>query len=206
VNDSYQTNAKPGQPLNKSVPGVLSNDTDANNDPLTASLVNGPTKGTLTLSTNGAFIYTPASAYPTLQTDSYTYRAHDGKDPSLDPPARVDIVIDPIAPTVNWTGDFSNKEIYHVGDQYMMLTVDPNDNYFISQVRFLRWDAVNSIWVDIGVVTNSPFQWNLDTSTLNFFWNQVYVFVSDGAGNSSNQFIWLYRDLPYRLYMPKVSR
>jgi len=164
VNDSYQTNAKPDQPFNKTAPGVLNNDTDANNDPLTASMVTGPTKGTLSLATNGGFVYTPDSAYATLQTDSFTYRAYDGKDLSTTL-ATVSIVIDPEPPTVTWDGGISNGGIYHVNDEFMLLKVVANDNYSISQVRFLRWDAVKMMWVDIGVDTNFPYEWNLDTGS-----------------------------------------
>jgi len=206
VTDSYQTNAKPDKPLQISGPGVLNNDTDANHDPLTASMGTGPTKGALSLSTNGGFVYTPSSAYPTLQTDSFTYRAYDGKDLS-ETFATVNIVIDPVAPTVNWTAPVSNGEIQEVGDQFMLLEAAPNDNDLVSQVRFYRWDWVKEIYVDIGVVNNGPYRWNLDTTTLNFLWNQVFVLVRDRAGNYSPvQFIWIYRDLPFQLFMPRVAR
>ena len=61
--------------LNASAPGVLGNDTDADGNTLTATLVNGPLFGTLTLNPSGGFIYTPASNY--FGADSFTYRAHD---------------------------------------------------------------------------------------------------------------------------------
>ena len=57
--------------------GVLKNDTDVDGDPLTAVVVAGPSHGTLTLSPNGSFTYTPAANY--LGPDSLTYQA---KDPS----------------------------------------------------------------------------------------------------------------------------
>lgn len=41
------------------LPSVLSNDTDANSDPLSASLVTGPTNGTIALKSDGSFNYTP---------------------------------------------------------------------------------------------------------------------------------------------------
>jgi len=56
--------------------GVLHNDTDEENDPLTAILVSGPQHGTLALDAAGSFTYTPAANY--FGTDSFTYKANDG--------------------------------------------------------------------------------------------------------------------------------
>src|SRR5204862_218204 len=50
VNDSYTLH---GASLTVSAAGVLSNDTDADGDPLTAHLVTGPAYGSLTLNTSG---------------------------------------------------------------------------------------------------------------------------------------------------------
>ena len=57
--------------------GVLSNDTDANGDALTAVLVANPSHGTVTLNNNGSFTYTPTTGY--AGADSFTYQASDGK-------------------------------------------------------------------------------------------------------------------------------
>jgi VCBS repeat-containing protein len=75
TNDSYSTNANTA--LTRSAPGVLSNDTDADGDSLTASQVSGPSHGTLSLASNGSFTYTPTTSY--TGTDSFTYRAYDGQ-------------------------------------------------------------------------------------------------------------------------------
>src|SRR5262249_47853902 len=56
--------------------GVLANDTDADNDPLSAVLVSGPSHGTLALDPAGQFIYTPDPNFS--GTDSFTYKATDG--------------------------------------------------------------------------------------------------------------------------------
>ena len=56
--------------------GVLANDTDPQSMPLTASLVSGPTHGSLTLNSDGSFTYTPNTGY--LGADSFTYQASDG--------------------------------------------------------------------------------------------------------------------------------
>jgi hypothetical protein len=57
-------------------PGILLNDTDVDGDSLGVVLVAPPTQGTLVLSTNGGFSYTPTNHFN--GTDSFTYRASDG--------------------------------------------------------------------------------------------------------------------------------
>ena len=62
--------------LTNGAPGVLANDTDVEGSALSAIKVAGPAHGTLVLSANGAFSYTPVSNY--FGGDSFTYRASDG--------------------------------------------------------------------------------------------------------------------------------
>lgn len=74
TDDSYST-AEDVQ-LTVPAPGVLANDSDAENDPLTAELETGPAHGQLTLRSDGSFDYTPEPDY--FGDDSFTYRVSDG--------------------------------------------------------------------------------------------------------------------------------
>ena len=56
--------------------GVLANDTDPENGPLTAILVDDAVHGELVLSDDGSFTYTPDANY--FGTDGFTYVANDG--------------------------------------------------------------------------------------------------------------------------------
>jgi len=58
-------------------PGVLSNDSDPEGDPLTAALASsGPSHGTLSFFADGSFTYTPDQDF--TGTDSFSYFANDG--------------------------------------------------------------------------------------------------------------------------------
>jgi len=74
-NDSYSTNQN--TPLTVLGAGVLTNDTDADNNSLTAVIVSNPSHAaSFTLNSNGSFSYTPVTIY--VGPDSFTYRANDG--------------------------------------------------------------------------------------------------------------------------------
>jgi hypothetical protein len=86
-----------GSTLNVAAPGVLVNDSDADNDPLTAVLVSGAAHGQLTLNANGSFTYTPTSGYS--GPDGFVYQASDGVTTSAN--AAVSITVTPASvPTI----------------------------------------------------------------------------------------------------------
>jgi len=58
-------------------PGVLENDSDPNDDTLTAVLVTTTEHGTLFLSADGSFIYIPNAGF--YGEDTFTYKAFDGE-------------------------------------------------------------------------------------------------------------------------------
>src|SRR5207248_532913 len=78
--DAYNMNED--TTLAVAVPGILGNDSDADNlsgpayAGLTPVLITPPTHGSLTLNTDGSFCYTPAANY--YGPDSFTYKASDG--------------------------------------------------------------------------------------------------------------------------------
>lgn len=73
---------------------VLANDVDAEGDPLTATVLVGPTRGALTLKADGSFTYSPNPSFN--GSDSFTYRASDATSQSQ-------------AATVNITGETADS-------------------------------------------------------------------------------------------------
>lgn len=93
VNDPYT--AVTGVQLTIPGPGVLTNDTDADGDALTASLVSGGGNGSLDLSSNGGFQFKSGGSFVGIRT--FTYRVSDGIASSTT--ATVSINVGPPAPT-----------------------------------------------------------------------------------------------------------
>jgi VCBS repeat-containing protein len=97
--------------LTVAAPGVLSNDTDPESNPLSAKLDAGPDHGTLTLGDDGSFTYTPDLNY--TGPDSFTYHATDDPDPDLTPGDVATVSIDVTA--VN-DGPLANQDRYCLTD------------------------------------------------------------------------------------------
>jgi VCBS repeat-containing protein len=76
-------------PIVISAPGVLINDTDPENAPLTAVLADQPTHGSLTFESDGSFEYIPNPDF--FGQDTFTYQAYDGT--SYAPPETVTLDI-----------------------------------------------------------------------------------------------------------------
>lgn len=85
---------------------VLANDSDADGNPLTATLGSPPANGTVTLASNGDFTYTPALNWS--GTDTFSYVASDG---TASASATVTVVVAPVNdPPVAVSGTVSTPE------------------------------------------------------------------------------------------------
>jgi hypothetical protein len=79
TNDDFYTTAE-NVPLSATAPGILANDTDAENDTLTPVLETGPAHGSLSLGSDGSFTYTPALNF--FGRDQFTYHDSEGSGAS----------------------------------------------------------------------------------------------------------------------------
>jgi VCBS repeat-containing protein len=85
TDDTYTT--PEDVPLVVPAAGVLANDTDPNNDALSAILVSNVGHGTLILNANGSFTYTPDTNYNGI--DSFSYQVSDGGQTAGAPPTSI---------------------------------------------------------------------------------------------------------------------
>lgn len=96
--DFYTVNRDTISTSAEGLASVLANDFDPDGDPLTAVLNTGVSNGTLTLNSNGHFVYTPTLGY--AGSDSFTYKAFDGTNYST--PATVSFAVTkPLSATTN---------------------------------------------------------------------------------------------------------
>ena len=97
-NSSY--NAEENTPLHVPAPGVLANASGGVGS-LTAILISNPSNGSLTLTNNGGFTYTPATNFTGV--DSFTYEATDGQTTSSVATATITVNNFPVANNDSYT-------------------------------------------------------------------------------------------------------
>jgi VCBS repeat-containing protein len=131
--------------------GVLVNDTDPENDPLTAGGASTPANGTVTLNADGSFTYTPNAAFS--GTDTFTYMANDGTTNSNIATVTINVGINtpPIA----------------TGDTY---TMNPNQVLNVAAPGVLANDSdpdgspITAVLVGTGVTAHGTVVLNTDGS------------------------------------------
>lgn len=164
--------------LARVAPGLLENDFDADGDPLSANLAVGPAHGTVSVSANGGFSYTPLPDYS--GSDAFTYTVSDGRG-GVDT-GQVSITILPVndAPTaigdafstaygralnVRAPGVLRNDSDVE-GDPISAMLVSPTEHgalflepdgafSYMPDPDFVGWDAFTYV-ADDGVAVGNP--------------------------------------------------
>jgi sialate O-acetylesterase len=182
--DSYATT--PGLALTNAAPGLLTNDTDINNDAITAVLATPPANGTLqSFSSDGAFIYQPDPGF--VGTDSFTYRANDGTFTSE--VATVTILVD------------NDLTVANIFNDHMILqrniavpvrgTGNPGEEIevsFAGQTNSVETDASGNwtAWLNPMPASTNPATLNIDTPRGTFAFTNLLVgdvWVCSGQSN-----------------------
>ena len=129
--------------LNVPAPGVLANDLDPENSPLSAVLVTGASNGVVQLNADGSFSYTPNADF--LGTDSFSYTANDALGASL--PATVTLTVvnvnqAPVCSLAVSSNTFiwpSNKNFVTVG---VLNVFDPDGDPFTIRIDSIFQDEL----------------------------------------------------------------
>jgi VCBS repeat-containing protein len=179
VDDTYRANILG---ILVSNPNVLGNDSDVDQDNLSVDLRSTPIHGVLNINNNGNFTYVPTPDY--RGTDSFTYRAYDGKAYSA--LATVTIEVDSVRPLPpDWIQPVGNESIYIMREDTVTLGVTTYDTD-INYVRFQWWNPVSNNYELLGVDTESPYSVALNFSRLPVNQlSQVFAEVWDDFGNVS---------------------
>ena len=166
-----------GSTLTVAAPGVLGNDADIDGGTLVAQLVSGPTRGSLTLNTDGSLTYTPTAGYS--GTDAFSYRASDGLTTSL--PVTVGLTITP-APPVDTTAPAVTLTAPAAG------TVSGNVT-----LSAMATDAVGVVGVQF-LLNGSPLGAEDTTAPYTIVWNSTsvanggpYTLSARARDNAANQ-------------------
>ncbi|MFC0781065.1 Ig-like domain-containing protein, partial [Flavobacterium sp. HJSW_4] len=152
--------------------GVLTNDSDADGDALTAVLVTNPSHGSLTLNANGSFTYVHDGSETT--SDSFTYKANDGYDDS--DTVTVNITVNPVndAPVAD------------------------NDSYTVAEGGTLTVTAAKSILLNDTDAENNTLTAVLVTNpshgTLTLNPDGTFTYIHDGSETLTDSFTYRAND------------
>jgi hypothetical protein len=182
-------------------PGVLEN--DILEDEVSAFLLDPLTHLEVTFNPDGSFTYTPEEDFIGV----YTFKYHLELDGEVSEPALVQItVLDTEPPKVEWVSPVSEGEILFVGFETILLEALATDNDSVAGVQFYRWDAILESYLDIAYVETAPYQYLLETKTLNPGWNELRARAIDKAGNISTSRPRILIYLTPRLFFPVLFR
>jgi VCBS repeat-containing protein len=170
VADAY--NVAHAGTLTVAAPGVLSNDVDPDNDRIKAVLASNPAHGTLTLASDGSFIYTHDGSNTLV--DTFTYRADDSILTSS--PTTVTITVGPDQPPVSG-----------------------NDNYTVAEGGTLNVPAPG-IFTNDGDPDTPTTQWTVQIQTapthgtLTMGTNGAFNYTHDGGETTADSFTYKVSD------------
>lgn len=194
--DFYAT--PPGTQLVIAAGGVLANDTDPGNAPLTAILASGTTHGNISLNADGSFTYTPQSGF--TGQDSFTYRASNGTLSSNLVTVFINVTLTTLMNgsfeegTMGWTASGSyvvisaqgNYVPNHLSKLLVLNGANSQPNGSLSQTFPTVPGEAYQLSFDLGNLAinsnNQQLQVTLNGSTQ--LLNQTFTLTGNGAGNS----------------------
>ncbi len=128
--------------LDSGAASVLANDFDIEEDPITAELVRDVRHGTLSLDTDGTFVYRHNGN--TREEDRFEYRAFDGTQYSGNTRVTIRIVPgDPVAPVIVGQAEISVPEDESVEVRLADLSVEDSDSRYPQDFTLTAADGEN---------------------------------------------------------------
>ncbi len=156
-------------------PGVLNNDTDSENDPLTAVLNTTTSSGTLNLSSDGGYTYAPDPDF--CGSDSFTYIANDGQLDSNVATVNLSIICFNDDPVASDDSESTNE------DTAVTITVLSNDTDVDIGDILTAASVTQPVNGSVSINGDNTITYTPDA---NFNSNDSFTYdVSDGNGGSS---------------------
>ncbi len=158
--------------------GVLVNDTDYEKQPLTSILESDVNNGSLSLNSDGSFIYTPNQNY--YGVDSFTYKANDGELNSNIAKVTIDVLLANKPPITN--------ENFYTTIENTVLSIDESEGVLSNDNDSDRDFLTAHLESDIN---NGVLNFSLDGSFIyspntNFFGEDIFTYKAfDGFEYSS---------------------
>jgi uncharacterized repeat protein (TIGR01451 family) len=197
--DHYAT--AEGAPLTvPAATGVLANDLDAEDDPLTALLDSSPSNGDLAFAADGSFVYTPTAGFTGV--DTFTYRAHDGLANSN--VATVSVIVgDEIPPQVTAVSPPDRATGVAVDAPVVITfseTIDPASLAYTVVPNPRGWSVTWNGDGTVATLRHAPFG----------YWADYAVTVTGAEDVSGNPlaavYHWSFTTTPVQVYLPLLLR
>jgi ELWxxDGT repeat protein/VCBS repeat-containing protein len=173
-----------GQPLTVPANGVLANDTDPENDPLTAiaGTFTGSGGGTLSLNADGSFTYTPTATFTGV--DTFTYQAQDASLPSNT--ATIQVTVTPQSNTPPTVVDDTNYSTQRNAPLTVPIAQGVLQNDSDAEQNSLTAIAVTTTGTGGGSLNLNPDGTFTYTPANNFVGNDSFTYrASDGIVTST---------------------
>lgn len=167
---------------------LLNNDSDADGDTLTVSLVSGTSNGTLSLNSDGAFNYTPNLNFNS--TDSFIYQISDGNGGT----AQANVTL-----TVNSVNDLpvALDDSYSFAEDFTWVRAVTDGDQLLSNDTDADSDVLTVNTMPISGVSNGTLTLNSDGSftyipDADFFSQDSFTYeISDGKGGTAQASVTL---------------
>ncbi|MDT0687253.1 Ig-like domain-containing protein [Autumnicola psychrophila] len=179
IDDEYSTNQD--EALTIPAPGVLGNDTDPEGDELTAAIATQPENGTVTLNSDGSFIYTPDSGY--FGEDTFTYVANDGNLDSNE--ATVTITVNEVTPPN--TAPFANDDEYDTNQDESLTIPAPGVLGNDSDPEGDELTAAIATQPENGTITLNSDGSFIYTPDSGYFGEDTFTYIANDGNLDSNE-------------------